>query len=181
MVSAQFNGKIKVFRSDNAKELALIDFFNNEGVIHQFSCVERPQQNSVVERKHQHLLNVARALFFQSKVPTSFWSECVSCATFLINRTPSKLLKFLTPYEKLHKCPPDFSRFRSFGCLDFASTLPSSRNNYTQRERCCVFIGYPMGTKAYKLMDIKQKNFFSRDVTFQEDIFPFTHSSTCSS
>ena len=78
MVQTQFGVSIKCLKSNNAKELALAEFLASIGTLHQFSCVERPKQNSVAERKHQHLLNVARALYFQSKVPISFWGDCVS-------------------------------------------------------------------------------------------------------
>ena len=65
MATTQFDTKIKIFRSDNAKELAFSDFFFAFiGTLNQYSCVKSPQQNFVVERKHQHLLNVAHALFF---------------------------------------------------------------------------------------------------------------------
>ena len=69
----QFGITIKAIRSDNAPELKITEFLETKGIDHQFSCVERPQQNSVVERKFQHLLNVARALYFHSRVPLKFW------------------------------------------------------------------------------------------------------------
>lgn len=87
MIDTQFNKKIECFRSDNAKQLSFIDFFNERGVVHQFSCVDRPQQFSRGQ-KHKHLLNVALALYFHSRVPIQFWSDCVLTATFLKTGLP---------------------------------------------------------------------------------------------
>ena len=72
MVNTQFNAKIKCFRSDNAPDLKLLKFFKSKGTDLQFSCIATPQQNSVVERKHQHILQVVRALKFQSQIPIHF-------------------------------------------------------------------------------------------------------------
>lgn len=174
LIETQYNAIVKVFRSDNAPKLSFRDFFSSKGIIHQFSCVGRPEQNAVVERKHQHLLNVARALMFQSRLPIQFWGDCILTAAFLINRTPSLLLNWQTPYFRLHKQHADYSILRTFGSLCFSSSLPSHRSKFHPRAIPSVFIGYPPGMKAFRLYDIENKRvFISRDVIFHEDVFPF--------
>lgn len=69
LVERQFETKVKVIRSDNGAAFIMHQFFESTGIVHQTSRVETPQQNGIIERKHQHLLNVTRALLFQSKLP----------------------------------------------------------------------------------------------------------------
>lgn len=72
--------------------------FTSKGVIHQLSCVETQQQNSVVERKHQYLLTVARSLCFESHLPLKFWGDCILTTTHIINRIHTPNLSNKSPY-----------------------------------------------------------------------------------
>ncbi|KAG7553171.1 Reverse transcriptase RNA-dependent DNA polymerase [Arabidopsis thaliana x Arabidopsis arenosa] len=120
MTSRQFGKDVKVVRSDNGTEfICMKDFFFECGIIHETSCVGTPQQNGRVERKHRHILNVARALRFQSNLPINYWGECVLAAAHLINRTPLIVLDGKTPYEILFGKLPSFEHLRVFGCLCF--------------------------------------------------------------
>lgn len=66
MNEIQFNTKIKSIRTDNGVEFDMKEFYARKGFIRQKSCVETPQQNGVIERKHQHILNLARVFFSQA-------------------------------------------------------------------------------------------------------------------
>ena len=138
MILNQFKVSIKVIRSDNGPEFALSSFYASKGILHQLSYVETPQQNAVVERKHQHLLNVARALRFHANLPLKFWGDCVFTTTYLINRFRSPFLGNLTPYQKLLGHSPSYHHLRSFGCLCYASTLTRNISKFDPKAKACI-------------------------------------------
>ncbi|CAL1409609.1 unnamed protein product [Linum trigynum] len=173
-VQTQYNLKPKVIRSDNGLEFHMPTFYNSLGIVHQTTCVASSQQNGRVERKQQHIIAVARALLFQSFLPSNFWSHAVLHATFLINRLPTPVLDNKSPYELLHQCIPDYSTFRVFGCLAYMSTLAHNRPKFDPRAHPCIFLGFPFATKGCKLYNLVTKSLCeSRDVVFHEKIFPF--------
>lgn len=78
MVERQFCTHVKIIRSDNGTEFTCMKpTFRDRGIIHETSCVGTPQQNVRVERKHRHILNVARALRFQAQFPIEFWGNMI--------------------------------------------------------------------------------------------------------
>lgn len=108
MVKTQFNVSIKIFRSDNAQDFlfgSMQKIFEQNGILHELTCVGTPQQNVVAERKHQYILNIARSLRFHAHLPIKSWGECILTAVFLLNRTPTKNLGMILPYEKTFSNP----------------------------------------------------------------------------
>jgi len=67
LIKTQYDVPIKRFRSDNAKDYfnqTLSVFFQKEGIIHESSCVNTPQQNGIAERRNGLLLDITRSLLF---------------------------------------------------------------------------------------------------------------------
>jgi hypothetical protein len=179
MIETQFNALVKTIRTDNGPEFLIPQFYASRGINHQTSCVETPQQNGRVERKHQHLLNVGRSLLFQSKLPTKFWSYAIVHATYIINRVCTPLLHNKSPYHILYDKPPDLSQLKVFGSLYYASTLSSQRTKFDPRARKCIFLGYKSGMKGDVLFDIHHHNIFvSRNIIHHDHILPYTSSTT---
>jgi hypothetical protein len=179
MIKTQFNHSVKIIRSDNGPEFLMNDYYSSLGIIHQTSCVESPEQNGRVERKHQHLLNVGRALLFQSNLPKHFWSYAVVHATYIINRIATPVLKGKSPYEMMFNTLPDLNVLKVFGSLAYASTLQINKTKLSPRGRKCIYLGHKQGVKGIILYDLQTKDIFiSRNVTHHDHILPYVTNSS---
>jgi hypothetical protein len=148
-VEVQFDAKVKTLRSDNSPEfLSLSSFYLSKGIVHQTSCVATPQQNGRVERKHQCILNIARALLIQSHLPPKYWGYAALHAVFIMNRVPSTAIEGRIPYDALHQKLPDLSLLKVFGSLCYVSSIDPHRSKLDHRARKCVFLGYKAGMKG---------------------------------
>ncbi|GKB70996.1 putative RNA-directed DNA polymerase [Tanacetum coccineum] len=129
------------------------------GILHQTTCAYTPQQNGIAERKHRHLLNVARSLMFQGGIPLRFWSDCVLTDVYLINRLPSLVLNGKSPFFLVYGREPNLSHLRSFGCLCYAAVVKGS-DKFSNKSKKCVLIGYASSKKAYKLLSLENRTVF---------------------
>lgn len=156
-------------------------FLHSKGMLHQRTCVETPQQNDVVEHKHQHILNMERSLTFQANLPLNLWTFSTQHAIHIINRLPTPLLKFKSPYELLHKEPTSIIHLKIFGCLCYASSLLAHWTKFDTKTRKTMFFGFKDGTKDYILYDLNSHNIFVfRNVIFYDTHFPLKSSTSTS-
>jgi len=108
-----------------------------------------------------------------SKLPHRFWAEALSTAVYLRNRSPTKGLQGITPFEAWHGVKPDVSSLRIFGCCAYAHIPKVERNKLDPKTRKCVLLGYGEQRKGYRLYDPScDRVFYSRDVVFNETSVP---------
>ncbi|GKA33269.1 putative ribonuclease H-like domain-containing protein [Tanacetum coccineum] len=68
------NKKVKIIRSDNGTEFknkVMDDFFREKGVRREYSVARTPQQNGIAERRNRILIEAARTMLADSKLPST--------------------------------------------------------------------------------------------------------------
>nr|GEV00329.1 retrovirus-related Pol polyprotein from transposon TNT 1-94 [Tanacetum cinerariifolium] len=93
LIENQLNKKIKAIRCDNRTEFQnanLIALCGEKGIKKDYSNARTPQQNGVAERKNRTLIEAARSMLADSKLPT--------------------------PYELLSGKVPNIRHLKPFGC-----------------------------------------------------------------
>ena len=134
--------KIKSFQSDGG-EFTFIQFkqyLSSNGILHSISCPYTAAQSGLAKRKHGHIVETGLALLAHSHLPLSYWVDAFSIVVYLINRLPTSVLHYQSPYVKLLHQNPDYTILKVFGCACYPLLCPYNNHKLQYMSQKCVFL-----------------------------------------
>ncbi|GJW76395.1 putative ribonuclease H-like domain-containing protein [Tanacetum coccineum] len=152
--------KVKIIRSDNGTEFknkVMDDFCREKGIKREYSVARTPQQNGVAERKNRTLIEAARTMLADSKLPTTFWAEAVSTACYVQNRVLIVKPHNKTPYELFRGFKPAIGFMKPFGChVTILNTL-DKLGKFDGKSDEGFFVGYSLSSKAFRVYNTRTR------------------------
>jgi transposase InsO family protein len=174
LVEKQSGHQIQKLRTDNGGEYVNNNFTSyctTQGIQMQHIVPYTPQQNGVAERKNRTLKEMANCMIQSKGLSLKYWAEAINCANYIVNRTPTKALKNITPEEAWTKIKPDVSHFRVFGSIAWAHIPDEKRKALQPKSEKCIFVGYSEDVKGYRLLQPHcNEIILRRDVKFDENL-----------
>ncbi|GJW22981.1 putative ribonuclease H-like domain-containing protein [Tanacetum coccineum] len=148
--------RVKVIRCDNGTEFKnkeMNQFCERKGIKREFSVARTPQQNGVAERKNRTLIEAARTMLADSKLPTTFWAEAVNTACYVQNRVLVTKPHNKTPYELFLGRKPALGFMRPFGCPVTILNTIDHLGKFDGKADKGFFVGYSINSKAFRVFN----------------------------
>ncbi|GKA30155.1 putative ribonuclease H-like domain-containing protein [Tanacetum coccineum] len=132
-IENQLDYKVKVIRSDNGTK------FKNS--------------NGVAERRNRTLIEAARTMLVDSKLPTTFWAEVVNTACYVLNWVLVIKPHTKTPYERISRRNPLIDFMKPFGCPVTILNTRDHLGKFDGKDDEGFFVGYSVVNKAIRVFN----------------------------
>nr|GFA61280.1 retrovirus-related Pol polyprotein from transposon TNT 1-94 [Tanacetum cinerariifolium] len=143
--------RVRTDNDTNFKNKTLAKFFDKFGITQQFSAVRTPQQNGVMERRNQTLVEAARTMLTFANLPSFLWAEAIATACFTQNRSIIHKCFDKTPYELINKRKPNIKFFHVFGCRCYLLNDFENIRKLKPKGDIGVFVGYSKESVAFRI------------------------------
>ncbi|GJU64252.1 putative ribonuclease H-like domain-containing protein [Tanacetum coccineum] len=160
LIENQLNKKVKGIRCDNGiefKNAKLVELCGKRGIKRDYSNPRTPQQNGVAERKNKTLIEAARTMLADSKLPTMFWTEAVSTACYVLNRVSITNPHNKTPYELISGKVSQIGHLKPFGCQVTILNTSNYLGKFEGKADEGYLVGYAPNSKAYRVYNLTNK------------------------
>ncbi|KAI3732661.1 hypothetical protein L1987_63868 [Smallanthus sonchifolius] len=121
------------------------------------SASRTPQQNGVAERRNITLIESARSMLADSKLPLTFWAEAVSTTCYVQNRVLIVKPLNKTPYELWFKRVPYIGFLKPFGCPCTILITHGVLSKFGAKSDEGYFVGYSSQSKAYRVFNSRTR------------------------
>nr|GEZ81648.1 hypothetical protein [Tanacetum cinerariifolium] len=112
-----------------------------------------PPQNGVTERSNRTLIEAARTMLANAKLPVTFWAEAVNTASYVQNKVLVNMSQNKTPYELFNGRTPAIGFLKPFGCHVMILNTLDNLGKFEAKGDEGYFIGYPMSGKAFRVFN----------------------------
>nr|GEV10348.1 hypothetical protein [Tanacetum cinerariifolium] len=146
-----FDDRVRTDNGTKFKNKTLAKFFDEVGITQQFSAARTPQQNGVVERRNQTLVEAARTMLTFANLPLFLWAKAIATACFTQNRLIIHKRFDKTPYEIMHKRKPYIKFFHVFGCRCYLLNDYEDVGKLNTKGDIGVFVGYSKESATFRI------------------------------
>ncbi|KAJ9566213.1 hypothetical protein OSB04_002179 [Centaurea solstitialis] len=171
---------VRSIRSDHGTEFknsVLDEFLVSKGISQNFSSVRTPQQNGVAERRNRTLIEAARSMLIEARLPIQFWAEAVNTACYTQNRSLIVKRFKKTAYELFRGRKPNIEYFHIFGCNCYIKNDRDALGKFDAKADDGFLVGYSTISKACHVFN-KRRQTIEETIHVKFDEFnPFSSSS----
>nr|GEY82768.1 putative ribonuclease H-like domain-containing protein [Tanacetum cinerariifolium] len=137
------------------KNKEMNDFCTKKGIRKEFSNARTPQQNGVAKRRNKTLIEAAKTMLADAKLPVTFWAEAVNTAYYVQNRVLVNKSQNKTPYELFNSYAIGF--LRPFGCHVMILNTLDHLGNFDAKRDEGYFVRYSLSSKAFRVFNKRTK------------------------
>ncbi|GJX94228.1 ribonuclease H-like domain-containing protein [Tanacetum coccineum] len=139
------------------RRLVMSEFCEKKGIKRKFSIARTPKQNGVAERRNMTLIEAARTMLADSKLPTTFWVEAFNTTCYVQNKVLVVKPHNKTAYELFRGRTSSLSFMRPFGChVTILNTL-DHLGKFDGKPDDGFFVGYSLNSKAFRVYNIRTR------------------------
>ena len=150
--------KIQRLRTDGGGEYKNVfrSYLRKNGIKHETTAPYSPEQNGVSERVNRTVIERTKAILADSKLPKELWMEIASTVVYLKNRSPTRALKNITPYEAWYNEKPDLSHLCIIGTTAYIHIPKELRKKLDFNAKIGMLVGYE-GRNQYRLWILSRR------------------------
>nr|GEX07080.1 ribonuclease H-like domain-containing protein [Tanacetum cinerariifolium] len=127
------------------------------GIKREFSNARTPQQKGVTEKRNRTLIEAARTMLADAKLPVTFWAEAVNTACYVQNRVLVNKSHNKTPYEFFNGRTLAIGFLKPFGCHVIILNTLDNLGKFEAKGDEGYFIGYSMSSKVFRVFNKRTK------------------------